>query len=261
MSEKTADITALLLTKPVTRIHGRPERNQIDVLEKEVARIVSSSKTTRFPQGNKYGHLVMIVGQTKYRNIIGDDTFVFAPPSDAGAYDTITIIDNVASNAAAKAQAEAVHKRKQSEYYQWTAVESAARQLIVGAIDEELLVELIDEWVQYEEHTPAEIITFLRDNVCLPATTDDQLALQAKLLEPWDQTENLLSYFKKLDLAQEAMTKAHVPCEDIAKAIQAGSQMAASGLYSELQIIEWDMGQPEDVLHQTVQKQDAVFQK
>jgi hypothetical protein len=240
MSEKTADITALLLTKPVTRIHGRPERNQIDVLEKEVARIVSSSKTTRFPQGNKYGHLVMIVGQTKYRNIIGDDTFVFAPPSDAGAYDTITIIDNVASNAAAKAQAEAVHKRKQSEYYQWTAVESAARQLIVGAIDEELLVELIDEWVQYEEHTPAEIITFLRDNVCLPATTDDQLALQAKLLEPWDQTENLLSYFKKLDLAQEAMTKAHVPCEDIAKAIQAGSQMAASGLYSELQIIEWE---------------------
>jgi hypothetical protein len=37
MSDKTADMTALLLTKSVTRIHGRPERNQIDVLEKEVA--------------------------------------------------------------------------------------------------------------------------------------------------------------------------------------------------------------------------------
>ena len=99
---------------------------------------------------------------------------------------------------------------------------------------------MVDNWVQYEEHTPAKIITFLCDNVCLPATTDDHLALQAKLIETWDQTENLLSYFKKLDLAQEAMVKAHVPCEDTAKAIQAGSQMAASGLYSKLQIIEWE---------------------
>jgi hypothetical protein len=240
MSDKTADLTALLLTKPVTRIHGRPERTQVDVLEKEVARIVSSAKTTRFPQGNKYGHLVMIVGETKYGNIIADANFTFTKPTDAGAYDTVNIVDNIASNVAAKAQAEAVHKRKQSEYYQWTAVESAARQLIVGAIDPELLVELIDEWVQYEDHTPAEIITFLRDHVCLPATTDDQLALQAKLVEPWDQTENLLSYFKKLDLAQEAMVKAHVPCEDAAKAIQAGAQMAASGLFSEIQVIEWE---------------------
>jgi hypothetical protein len=240
MSDKTADLTALLLTKSVTRIHGRPERNQIDVLEKEVARIVSSAKTTRFPQGNKYGHLVMIVGETKYRNIIGDATFTFVEPVDAGPYDTVNIVAAVATNTAAKAQAEAVHKRKQNEYYQWSAVESAARQLIVRAIDEELLVELVDEWVQYEEHTPVEIITFLRDHVCLPATTDDQLTLQAKLIEPWDQTENLLSYFKKLDLAQEAMVKAHVPCDDVNKAIQAGAQMAASGLFSELQIIEWE---------------------
>jgi hypothetical protein len=240
MSDMTGDLTALLMTKPVTRIHGRPERNQIDVLEKEVARIVSSTKTTRFPQGNKYGHLVMIVGETAYKNIIGDATFIFTIPTDAGAYDTVTIVDTIASNAAAKAQAEAVHKRRQGEYYKWTAVESAARQLIVGAIDDELLVELVDEWVQYEGHTPAAIIQFLRDHVCLPATTEDQLALQAKLIEPWDQTENLLSYFKKLDLAQDAMKKAHVPCEDTAKAIQAGAQMAASGMFNELQIIEWE---------------------
>jgi hypothetical protein len=182
----------------------------------------------------------MIVGETKYGAIINDSTFKFVTPTDTGAYDTVTIVGDVAKSSAAKAQAEAVHKRKQYEYYQWTAVESAARQLIVGAIDEELLVELVDEWVQYEGSTPIEIIQFLRDSVCLPPTTEDQLALQAKLIEPWDQTENLLSYFKKLDLAQEAMVKAHVPCEDTAKAIQAGAQMAASGLFSEVQIIEWE---------------------
>ena len=36
------------------------------------------------------------------------------------------------------------------------------------------------------------------------------------------------------------MIKAHVPCEDAAKAIQAGAQMAASGLFSERLIIEWE---------------------
>ena len=201
MSDKTVDLTAMLLTKPVTRIHGRPERDQVDVLEKELARIVSTAKTTRFPQGNKYGHLVMIVGEAKYRNIIDDQAFTFETPTDGGAYDTVNIKEDIAKNAASKALAEANHKRKQREYYQWTAVESAARQLIVGAIDEELLVDLVDEWVQYEGHTPAEIFTFIRDNVCLAPTTDDQLALLAKLAEPWDQTENLLSYFKKTRLS------------------------------------------------------------
>ncbi len=157
MSEQATTVMAMLLTKPVTRIHGRPERDEIDILEKEVARIVSSAKTTRFTQGKKYGHLLMIIGQNAYRNIIGDATFVFTEPSDEGAYDTVNIVGNVASSAASKSQAEAEHKRTQSEYFLWVAVESAARQLIVGAIDEELLVEIYDEWVQYESHTPMEI--------------------------------------------------------------------------------------------------------
>jgi hypothetical protein len=240
MSDQASDVLAMLLTKPVTRINGRPELEEIDNLEKEVARIVASAKTTRFTQGNKYGHLVMIIGESAYQTIIGDAGFVFTEPTDAGAYDTVTIVDNIATNSAAKAQAEAVHKRKQAEYYRWVAVESAARQLIVGAIDEELLVEIYDEWVQYEAHSPSAIITFLRNSVCLAATTDDQLLLQAKLFEPWDQTENILSYFKKLDLAQKAMVKAHVPCEDAAKAIQASAQMTASGIFSERQITEWE---------------------
>ena len=147
MSEQTAELTAMLTAKPVTKIHGRPERNEIDTLEKEVARIVSSAKTTRFPQGDKYGHLVMIVGEAKYGTIIGRPNFIFVRPVDGGAYDTVTIVGAVATSAAAKAQAKAVHTRKQNEYYRYNAVECAARQLIVGAIDEELLVELMDKWV------------------------------------------------------------------------------------------------------------------
>ena len=246
MGDKPSDTLLMLLAKPVTRLHGRPERADIDILEKEVARIVSTTKTTRFTQGKKYGHLVMIIGESAYQTIIGDNTFRFVEPTDAGAYDTITITGNVATSAASKAQAEAEHKRKQSEYYLWVAVESAARQLIVGAIDEELLVELCDDWIQYEGHTPIEILTFLHDQVCLAPTTDNQLLLQAKLTEQWDQTENILSYFKKLDRAQTAMLKANVPCEDATKAIQAAAQMTASGLFSKRQITEWEERVPHD---------------
>jgi hypothetical protein len=103
MSKQASNVMAMLLTKPVTRIHGRPERDEIDILEKEVAQIVSSAKTTRFTQGRKYGHLVMIIGQNTYRSIIGDATFVFTEPSDEGAYNTVNIVGNVASSTASNA--------------------------------------------------------------------------------------------------------------------------------------------------------------
>jgi hypothetical protein len=240
MSTNASDVQAMLMTKPVTRIHGRPEIEDIDTLEKEVARIVAMAKTSLFPQGRKYGHLAMIVGQTAYRNTILDHTFVYTSPPDPGAYDSENIVGAVATNAASRAQAEAKHKRKQLEYLLFIAVESAARQHIVEAVDEELMVEKYDEFIEYEGNTPAELIEFLRDNVCLASTTADQTSLQAKLMEPWDQTTNILSYFTKLDKAQVAMVKAHVPCADAAKAIQAAAQMDASNIFSEEQIIGWE---------------------
>jgi DNA repair exonuclease SbcCD ATPase subunit len=42
------------------------------------------------------------------------------------------------------------------------------------------------------------------------------------------------------------MRKAHVPCEDAAKAIQAAAQMTASGLFSKMQITEWEEKVPTD---------------
>lgn len=240
MSTNASDVQAMLLTKPVTRIFGRPEIDDIDTLEKEVARIVAMAKTSLFPQGNKYGHLAMIVGQVAYRNTIGDQAFVYTAPNDPGAYDITNIVGAVATNAASRAQAEAEHKRKQGEYLLFIAVESAARQHIVNAIDEELMVEKYDEFIEYEGNTPAELLDFIRNSVCLASTTTDQTTLQAKLLEPWDQTTNILSYFTKLDKAQVAMVKAHVPCADGTKAIQAAAQMDASNLFSEEQITGWE---------------------
>jgi hypothetical protein len=70
MSTNASDVQAMLLAKPVTQIHGRPEIHDIDTLEKEVARIVALAKTSLFTQGRKDGHLVMIVGEVAYHNTI-----------------------------------------------------------------------------------------------------------------------------------------------------------------------------------------------
>jgi hypothetical protein len=175
-----------------------------------------------------------------YRNTIGDQTFVYTAPADPGAYNITNIVGAVASNAAAKSQAEAKHKRNQVEYLLFIGVESTARQLIVEAIDKELLFQKYDEYIEYKGSTPAKLLEFLRDSVCLASTTTNQTTLQAKLLEPLDQTTNILSYFTKLDTAQVTMVKAHVPCEDAAKAIQAAAQMDTSNLFSEEQITAWE---------------------
>jgi hypothetical protein len=114
MSTTASDVQATLLTKPVTRIHRRPEIADIDTLEKEVARIVAQAKTSLFPEGRKYGHLAMIVGEVAYRNTIGNQTFVYTAPTDPGAYDIANIVGSIATNAVAKSQAEAEHKRHQT---------------------------------------------------------------------------------------------------------------------------------------------------
>jgi hypothetical protein len=193
MSTRVSDVQAMLLTKPVTRIHGCPEIDDIDTLEKEVARIVAQAKMSLFTQGRKYGHLAMIVGEVAYRNTIGNQSFVYIAPIDPGAYDIMNIVGAVATNAAAKSQAEAEQKRHQVEYLLFIAVKSAARQLIVDAIDEELLVEKYDDYIEYEDSTPTKLLQFIHDSVCLVSTMTDQTTLQAKLLETWDPTTNILS--------------------------------------------------------------------
>jgi hypothetical protein len=94
MSTSASDMQAMLLTKPVTQIHGCPEIDEIDTLEKEVAHIVAQAKMFLFTQSRKYGHLAMIVGIVVYRNTIGEQTCVYITPTELVAATVHSLISS-----------------------------------------------------------------------------------------------------------------------------------------------------------------------
>ena len=72
----------------MTRILGDITPEAIDDLEEELGAILVKCKLNHFPQGQKYGHLAVILGQARMRNIYADVAYTYTVPIDQGPYDT-----------------------------------------------------------------------------------------------------------------------------------------------------------------------------
>ena len=48
---------------------------------------MTNQKAYHFTRGTDFGHLAVILTENKYRDAIGDQTFVYAAPTDQGVYD------------------------------------------------------------------------------------------------------------------------------------------------------------------------------
>ena len=74
-------------TYKVTKIVDDITPEGLDMLEESIGEILTKHKAYNFTRGTYFGHLVVILTENKYRDAIGDQTFVYADPTDQGAYD------------------------------------------------------------------------------------------------------------------------------------------------------------------------------
>ena len=74
-SATTTRDTILAQKERITRIVGDIDADDVDNLEEELGAILVTIKSTHFPQGAKYGHLPVILGQERIRTILGDAGF------------------------------------------------------------------------------------------------------------------------------------------------------------------------------------------
>ena len=83
------DILTELTVKLITKIIGEPGQGDIYILEAELAKWVAKIKTTEdiIDKWHKYGFLVLVLGQTQYGRIIGNETAQWTTPEDPGGYD------------------------------------------------------------------------------------------------------------------------------------------------------------------------------
>ena len=86
MSTREAIIDSLAGTS-VTSFKGRrPTATDIDTLEKELAIIAATVKTSIFPEGERHGHLSNVISNESYGAIIGDPNFELEEPEVPEAY-------------------------------------------------------------------------------------------------------------------------------------------------------------------------------
>ena len=107
-TSKTTWDTITAQKECVTRILGDITLEAIDDLEEELGSILVKYKSHKFPQGQKFGLLGVILGEDRMQTIYGNLTYTYAVLVGQGPYNT-TIAGNATSTR--RSQAEPIHNR------------------------------------------------------------------------------------------------------------------------------------------------------
>ena len=126
-------------TGKVTNIVDDITPEGLDMLEESIGEILTKHKAYHLARGTDFGHLAVILTEDKYRNAINDQTFVYAAPTDQGAYDPNSV-NNI--NAVQRAQEEAEHRRKNVSYKFYLGVAEAYWDLIIYAVGDSAVAPL-----------------------------------------------------------------------------------------------------------------------
>ena len=236
-SATTTRDTILAQKERITRIVGDIDADDVDNLEEELGAILVTIKSTHFPQGAKYGHLPVILGQERMRTILGDAAYLYVAPTHQGDYDPNAITATVAVRAQLEAQLKA--KNVNNEIY--VGVEAGTTDLIEYAVGTDPLSPLKKRFIGLGDETPQTIIKFLRTKVCLKMTTAEKDAYKREgLAEAWDVTKNISGYFKHLEDLKDRMTTRDIQVSDDDIVMAAVARMFESGYFTEEKMIEWE---------------------
>jgi hypothetical protein len=194
MSSREAIIESLAGSS-VTSIKGRrPTATDIDTLEKELAVIAATIKTSLFPEGERHGHLCNVISDESYGAIIGDPDFEYIDPTVPEAYnpDILPHMDDIQ-----RKTLESEWDKHKQHYQAYLGVQETLRKLIVGAVDGQYLRELNNEYTGFSQHTAKQLIDHLRAKVKL--TTTDKAKMRDQLNFEWDQSEDFAAYIVELE--------------------------------------------------------------
>jgi hypothetical protein len=78
--------TLISLCDKLTCTNGVITPEAVNKFEDELGRIFTVTKTHRYKQGQKYGHLTSAMPEQKYRLIIGNATWTHTVPGNPGTY-------------------------------------------------------------------------------------------------------------------------------------------------------------------------------
>ena len=212
----------------VTKIHGQPTNQDIDILDDELTAIASS-----FPSelgGGLHGHAGLVKNDADYEIFAPGTPFVV--PANPGVYP----LGNIP--AAQRGQREAEHKALQTQFQTCIGASKGLKDLILQAVDEDFLLELRAEGIAYLNVTPLQMLTHLRDRW---GTMDyvDITSLLAECDTPWNAAEVPTKYFNRTEKARQQLARANVQIDERAMLAKALKSFKDAGDF-DASIREWE---------------------
>ena len=212
----------------VTKIHGQPTNQDIDILDDELTAIASS-----FPSelgGGLHGHAGLVKNDADYEIFAPGTPFVV--PANPGVYP----LGNIP--AAQRGQREAEHKALQTQFQTCIGASKGLKDLILQAVDEDFLLELRAEGIAYLNVTPLQMLTHLRDRW---GTMDyvDITSLLAECNTPWNAAEVPTKYFNRTEKARRQLARANVQIDERAMLAKALKSFKDAGDF-DASIREWE---------------------
>jgi hypothetical protein len=217
------DIEEAISRRHVTKIDGQPQDEDVSKLLRELTEIAASFPTSN--GGGSHGHIGMLMDNAEYQTIsTGGQPFVV--PTNPGAY-PVHVDPN---DAVVRERQIADHKLERKEFETYLGVASGLRTKIQEAVDEEWLEGIRHEQLGFTHLTPMQLMDHISQGGALLDYMDVG-EITAKLMEPWDGTENPATRFGRDDKYERQLIKAGLPDQQALRLALAQGFARKSGEY------------------------------
>ena len=222
-----SEVQKTVAERTVTKVHGQPTSNDLDILEEELIAIAASIPSAL--GGGMNGHAGMLLADADYATMAPGTPFV--PPVNPGVYPA-------GVTAASRSRMEAEHKEQVKQFHTFVGVGMGLKDLLLKAIDEDYLLEIKHEHMAFLNVTAAQMLAHLRNRW---GTVDfvDITALMAECDAPWSVDEVPTLYFNRVEKAMKQLAKANINWDRRAMMNKALKSFKDAGNY-EPAIREWE---------------------
>jgi len=167
MSTQEAIIKSLVGTS-ITSFKGRcPTTTDINTLEKELAIIAATVKTSLFKGGQLHGHLCNVISNELYAATVGNPDFVLNEPAVPEAYNPEMLPQ---MGDVQRKRLESEWDKHKHHYQAYLGVQEVLRKRIVSAVGSQYLRETYNEYTGYSQHSARALVDHIRGKVKLTTT-------------------------------------------------------------------------------------------
>ena len=242
----------------ITKITGTITPESIDELENELGGAFTILKSKHFAQGERYGHLAIVIPEAKYRVVIANPTWMYAAPADPGAYAAAALVAGV--SAAQRDQIVANHKLEERAYSDYLGAQEAGKELLLYGVGDDALAPLKKQYINFGDETVQSMILHLRTKTAIKMTTSQKYEYKdVGYKSAWDPTTSISAYFTQLEKFKNSLADRGIATSVEEMTLAAGARMWESEMFTEEQLIAWD-NQP-DAAKTWVALQDFFTEK